>query len=175
MARNDLPSIKKAKPPLQDTQGNGLENAPAVIGGAAAGVSATVHGNALYAAKMTPSAVHGLAPNFTWMIKDGVLQRSLDSGQSWQAALRADRPLLCYARHETDVWAGGQAGMLFHSTDNGLTWSRVQPSSKGLALTSDITRIDIRDQPPGLATIVVSTNSNDFWSSADGGKSWDRK
>ncbi len=176
MARNEIPSIKKAKPPLQDGQGNELQNVPTARGGASAGASAMVQGrNALYAAKMAPSAAQALAPNLTWTIKDGVLQRSLDSGQSWQSALHTDHPLLCYAHREADVWAGGQAGLLFHSTDNGLTWLRVQPSSKAQGLTSDITRIDIRGQLPGPVTIVVSTDGNDVWTSADGGKTWDKK
>ena len=96
------------------------------------------------AAKLTSSASPALANHVTWAITAGVLQRSLDSGQSWQEALRADHPLLCYASHDQDVWAGGQAGTLFHSADSGVTWLQVQPSINTLLLTSDITHIDVR-------------------------------
>ena len=91
--------------------------------------------------------------------------------------MRADRPLLCYASHDADIWTGGQAGTLFHSSDNGLTWVQVQPSVKDQALSSDVTRIDIRgihDDVRAPAEIVVSTSNNEAWSSTDGGKSWRR-
>jgi hypothetical protein len=109
--------------------------------------------------------------NVTWTIAAGVLQRSLDSGQSWQDALHADHPLLCYASHDLDVWTGGQAGTLFHSSDGGLTWVEVQPSIKSQPLTSDITHIEVR----APAEALVSTSNHEIWSSADGGKTWDKK
>jgi len=120
-----------------------------------------------------------LARNVIWAITGGALQRSLDSGQSWQNALRADHPLLCYASHDEDVWTGGQAGALFHSANRGVTWVQVQPSIKGQALSSDITHIDLHGDGHGdvrgPAEIVVSTSDNEIWSSADGGKTWDKK
>jgi photosystem II stability/assembly factor-like uncharacterized protein len=85
--------------------------------------------------------------------------------------LRTDHPLLCYASHDEDVWTGGQAGTLFHSADRGVTWVQVQPSIKAQALSSDITHIDMRS----TAEIVVSTSNDEIWSSADGGKTWDKK
>jgi photosystem II stability/assembly factor-like uncharacterized protein len=124
-----------------------------------------------YAAKLAFPASQTLARNVTWTIADGVLQRSLDSGQTWQNALRADHPLLCYASRGEDVWAGGQAGTLFHSADSGITWTQVQPSIKTQQLSSDVTHIDVR----GPAEIVVSTSNNEIWSSADGGKTWEKK
>jgi hypothetical protein len=122
-----------------------------------------------------------------WSITAGALQRSLDDGQSWQNALRLDHPLLCYASHDADIWAGGQAGTLYHSTDNGETWVPVKPSNKGRQLSSDVTHIDVRrDLHKKMRTnmrgamttpaeIVVSTSNNETWSSADGGTTWDKK
>ncbi len=128
------------------------------------------------AAKLTSSASPALAPNVTWTIAGGVLQRSADSGQSWQNAVRADHPLLCYASHDDDVWAGGQAGTLFHSADGGATWVQVQPSIKGQALTSDITHIHVRSRDVrSPAEIEISTSNNELWSSADGGRTWEKK
>jgi hypothetical protein len=172
MARNNAPAIEKAKPALQDTEVNGPQKTEAVIGAPSARVQAR---NVMSAAKLAPSPPQTLAPNLTWAIAAGVLQRSLDSGQTWQNALRADHSLLCYASHDADVWTGGQAGTLFHSVDSGITWLQVQPSSKGQALSSDVTRIDIRDNVRGVAEIVVSTSNNGSWSSADGGKTWEKK
>jgi hypothetical protein len=135
-------------------------------------------------------------PNVTWTITAGGLQRSLDSGQSWQTSLRADGRLLCYAARGEDVWTGGQAGTLFHSPDGGATWIRVQPSIKDGGLTSDVTNInltsidatnmDVRNMAvrnidvinmdrAGLGEIVISTSNNEIWSSTDGGKTWEKK
>jgi hypothetical protein len=172
LAQNDAPAIEKAKPALQDE----LIVAPRKPGATAGAASAQLQGrNAMSVVKLAPSPNQTLAPNVTWLITAGVLQRSLDSGQSWQNALHADHPLLCYASHVSDVWTGGQAGTLFHSVDGGVTWLQVQPSSNGHVLTSDVTRIDIREVEGGPAQIIVSTNSNEMWSSADGGKTWQKK
>ena len=111
------------------------------------------------------------ARNVAWMITTGVLQRSLDSGQSWQNSLHADHPLLCYASHDQDVWAGGQAGTLFHSADSGVTWLPVQPSIKSQPLASDLTHIDVR----APAEVVISTSDHELWSSVDNGKTWEKK
>jgi photosystem II stability/assembly factor-like uncharacterized protein len=99
--------------------------------------------------------------------------------------LRPQHPLLCYAPYGKDVWAGGQAGTLFHSVDGGLTWTQVQPSQKGQQLTSDVIRIELQgsnlqgDNQPGNTArptqIVLSTSNNDIWSSIDGGTTWNKK
>ena len=146
------------------------------------------------AAKLASPASQSLAvaPHVTWAITGGVLQRSLDSGQSWQDALHADHPLLCYASHDADVWTGGQAGTLFHSANSGVTWVQIQPSIKAGQLSSDITHIEVRNgdlrgdsrnntrdelrgYARGPAEILLSTSNNEIWSSADGGKTWAKK
>jgi len=62
---------------------------------------------------------------------------------------------------------------------------QVQPSIKAQQLSSDVTHIDLRSDDlrsddmrgdvRGPAEIVVSTNNNEIWSSADGGKAWEKK
>jgi hypothetical protein len=143
--------------------------------------------NVVSMAQLAPPQSPTGAQAVTWAITAGALQRSLDNGQSWQDVLRPDHPLLCYASHDADIWAGGQAGTLFHSTDNGVTWVLVKPSSKGRQLSSDVTHIDVhrdlhkeiganmRGGVSNLAEIVVSTSDNETWSSADGGKTWGQK
>jgi hypothetical protein len=167
MARNEVPVVK-AKPAPQGIGGNGLQKAEVPAGPGTAMLQAR---NVMPAAKLTSSASPALTNRVTWAITAGILQRSLDSGQSWQEALRADHPLLCYASHDEDVWTGGQAGTLFHSADNGLTWLQVQPSINTKSLTSDITHIEVR----GPAEIVISTSDHEIWSSADKGKTWEKK
>ncbi len=105
-----------------------------------------------------------------WEIAVGVLQRSLDGGQTWHTSVRADHPLLCYASRDEDVWTGGRAGTLFHSTDGGVTWVQVRPSANTQQLTLDITTIELHSG----SEIVVSTSNNEIWSSADG-NTWDKK
>ncbi len=122
-------------------------------------------------AKLAAPSIPTRPRNVTWMIAAGVLQQSLDSGQSWQTAVHADHPLLCYASHDQDVWTGGQAGTLFHSADSGVTWLPVQPAIKTQPLTSDIIHIDVH----ASAEVVISTSNNEIWSSADNGKTWEKK
>jgi len=69
------------------------------------------------------------------------------------------------------VWTGGQAGLLFHSRDNGTTWTQIQPSAKGESLTSDIVAIDVRSADQ----LNLTTRNNESWSTSDGGKSWEKK
>jgi hypothetical protein len=177
MARNEAPAIEKAKPALQGLEANEQqETKAAVVVPAPARSQAR---NVMSTAKLASPASPTLARNVIWAITGGALQRSLDSGQSWQNALRADHPLLCYASHDEDVWTGGQAGALFHSANRGVTWVQVRPSIKGHALSSDVTHIDlhgdVRGDVRGPAEIVLSTSNNEIWSSADGGKTWDEK
>src|ERR1017187_9739831 len=187
MARNETPAIEKAKPALQEpalpekeTKVNGQQNTQAaVVPGLARPQARTM----MSAAKLASPVSQSLAHRVTWVITGGVLQRSPDSGQSWQDALRADRPLLCYASHDEDVWAGGLAGTLFHSADGGVTWVQVQPSIKAQQLSSDVTHIDVPGNVRGdvhrgvrgPAEIVLSTSTGEIWSSADGGKTWGKK
>ena len=184
MARNEAPAIEKAKPVRQEPGPPGKEMKVneqqkaqvAVVPGLA---KPQARGAMVSSAKLASPVSQPLARRVTWVITGGVLQRSLDSGQSWQDALRADHPLLCYASHGENVWAGGLAGTLFHSPDGGLTWVQMQPSIKAQQLSSDVTHIevraDMRDDVNGPAEIVLSTSNSEIWSSADGGKTWEKK
>jgi Putative zinc-finger len=176
MARNEMPAIEKAKPARQGMEVNEEQKTKAAVSPGPTGSQAR---DGMYAAKLASPASQALARNVahnvTWAITAGVLRRSLDGGQSWQNALRADHSLLCYASHGEDVWTGGQAGTLFYSANSGLTWVQVQPSIKAQQLSSDVTHIDMRDDVRGPAEIVLSTSNNEIWSSADGGKTWEKK
>jgi len=185
-SRNYAPAIEKAKPALQEMEGSEERKAQAA---AVPGPAKSLAGNGMSTARLASAASPTQARNVTWAITGGVLQRSVDSGQNWQDALHADHPLLCYASRDEDVWAGGQAGTLFHSANSGVTWARVQPSVKARQLSSDITHIEVRNievrseelrrdlrydvRSPG--EILLSTSNNEIWSSADGGKTWAKK
>jgi hypothetical protein len=161
MPGDETQAIERAKPalPLNGTQYT-----------EANGPQATQPATGLVSAPVKPS----LAPNVTWEIKAGTLKRSLDNGQNWQEALRADHPLSCYASHGQDVWTGGQAGTIFRSVDGGATWVQVKPPVKDHALSTDITRIEILSDVNGTETVVISTNNNERWSSVDAGTTWQK-
>jgi hypothetical protein len=106
-----------------------------------------------------------------WSLAQGKLQRSLDAGTTWQIALQLQHPLLSFGARGSDVWAGGQAGTLFHSTDSGTTWTMVQPSTKSESLSSDIVAIEVRSP----TEIALSTSNNESWTTGDSGKTWDKK
>jgi hypothetical protein len=201
--RNDAPAIEKAKPALQEREANKVEannnnNNEELKTQAAAvpGPAPALARNVIAAAKLPSPASPTLAHNVIWAITGGVLQRSLDNGQSWQDALHPDHPLLCYTSHDEDIWTGGEAGTLFHSADGGATWVQVQPSAKARRLGSNITHIELRnielrndalrnddlrddalrdDVRRSPAEIILSTSTNEIWSTADGGKTWDKK
>ena len=70
----------------------------------------------------------------------------------------------------THVWAGGNAGRLYHSGDSGQSWTQVVPAANE-KLAADITRIEFSDPANGS----VSTVNGEVWSTSDGGQSWRRK
>jgi hypothetical protein len=186
MAQNEGPPIENAKiqkakpalpgPAVQEIDANAQHTSEEAVTPAPARLHASAAASAPRVARPL-AAGQSLARHVTWAITAGVLQRSLDSGQTWQSALRPDHPLLCYAAHGADVWTGGQTGTLFHSADGGVTWVLVQPAVKAHQLSADITHIDIDVgvDVRSPAQVVVSTNNNETWSSADGGKTWDKK
>jgi len=169
MTRNETPAIEKAKPALHELAVAGEKRAVA----AEAQAQASVQGNnAMFGVRADVVRTMSLKPNVMWVIRAGVLERSLDGGQNWQTAVKADRVLLCYATRGQEVWAGGQAGTLMHSTDGGATWSAVKVSLKDQPLTSDVARIEL---PQGTTEVVLPTTAQGTWISDDGGKTWATK
>jgi hypothetical protein len=164
-ARDMAPAIEKAKPAPQSVAGPATVQAEAAPAGASAQLQAQVVNRNMMTLRQS------LAPHVTWSISAGVLQESKDNGHSWQTALHTDHPLLTYASHGDDVWAGGEAGALYHSIDGGATWAQMQPSTESQRLTSGITHIGIS----GPTAIVFSTTNDEVWSTMDGGKTWAKK
>ena len=131
-----------------------------------------------------------------WSISaEGSLQRSFDGGNTWvevnpeevpsraanthgfaarkKAAVQGNPRLVFRAVSAvgTEVWAGGSAAMLYHSTDSGLHWARVVPSESGAALTGDITSVEFSDSQHGK----IATSAGELWITADDGKTWRRQ
>jgi hypothetical protein len=108
-----------------------------------------------------------------WTISaDGALQRSFDSGKSWQTIPVANHAVFrALAANDSDIWVGGTAGALYHSSDAGQTWTQIKPVAEGISLTADILRVEFADARHGSLT----TGNHEIWITSDGGASWQRK
>jgi len=67
-----------------------------------------------------------------------------------------------------DVWAGGSAGALYHSSDGGNHWVRVTPSAAGSLLTGDVVGLEFSDPQHG----TITTSTGELWTTADSGQTW---
>jgi hypothetical protein len=120
-----------------------------------------------------PAAVNKLAkaelPRAHWRITaDGHLERALP-GSAWTRVL-ADQPIAfrVVATIGSNVWAGGNGGALFHSTDQGETWNRVALNMNRQAERSAIVSIHFDNAVQGS----VTTDSGATWVTSDGGQTW---
>lgn len=102
----------------------------------------------------------GLSPN-------GDVQRSLDVGKTWQIVTVAEgSSFRAITAVGNEVWAGGNAGALYHSADSGQSWTKIAPVS-----SDDIVHIDFSDPRNGS----LNTANGQVWSTSDGGRSWHSK
>lgn len=97
---------------------------------------------------------------------DGNLQRSVDFGKTWQSVPVAGSPFRAITAVGNDIWAGGNAGALYHSADAGQSWEKIAPVS-----TDDITHIEFSDSQNG----ILNTANGQVWRTSDGGRSWHSK
>jgi Photosynthesis system II assembly factor YCF48 len=150
-----------------------------------------------------------LVPRWT-LSAEGQLQRSLDSGKTWETVPVGDNSSLSLVSAEAttnyqeemrahlsdkakagiksssesgppkfralsangnDVWVGGTAGLLYHSTDAGTHWTKVMAVAEGVTLTADIVTLDFADAQHGK--LVASTGET--WVTTDGGKNWKKQ
>lgn len=108
------------------------------------------------------------APRWT-ISADGAVQRSFDSGQSWQTIPVAGNVVFrALSANGSDVWAGGTAGALYHSSDAGLHWTQVKPSADGKVLAADIITVEFTDARHGKLT----TADHETWTTSDAGETW---
>jgi len=114
------------------------------------------------------------APVASWeLAPNGGVQRSLDSGKTWQSVPVGGKGMAFHAVFSSgsQVWVGGTAGALYHSTDSGLTWARVVPATAAQKLQSDVSRIEFSDPQTG----AITTANGETWITSDGGQTWRRK
>ena len=165
LAENRMPSVEKAKPALSEASSE-IEKKDTV-----ASAPAASQGNLQYAGRAAFAPLPTLKQGTLWKIGTGVLQRSFDGGQTWQPVLQAERPWLCYAARGREIWAGGPAGALQHSLDDGASWNAVEVAYQGQSLGADVTRIDVLS----ATELVLMTATRETWASSDGGRSWEKK
>jgi Photosynthesis system II assembly factor YCF48 len=108
-----------------------------------------------------------------WTISsDGQLQHSVDSGRTWQPVSVAERATFrALSANGPDVWVGGTAGLLYHSSDAGGHWTQVKPTAGHSQLTDDIAAIEFTDPLHGKLT----TAKGEAWRTVDAGQTWDKQ
>ena len=110
-----------------------------------------------------------LAPLPQWTLSaKGAVQRSFDSGKTWQTVHVAKGAFRALCSVGTHIWVGGKAGSLYHSADSGLTWTRWTPVSSRRKLEGDINQVNFSDTLHG----EINTAS-ELWTTSDGGQTWD--
>ncbi len=132
-------------------------------------------GNAVHAegstATVVPLVSTNLPPRWT-LSSDGTLQRSRDSGRSWQTIQVAENTIFrALAANRLEIWVGGAAGALFHSSDAGQHWTQVRPVANGEALADDIIGVEFADTLHGK----VTTSVQEIWITADAGQTWQKQ
>ena len=107
------------------------------------------------------------ASAMSWSLSpDGDVRRSVDSGRTWQNVPVAGAPFRTITAIGDDIWAGGNAGALYHSADACQSWAKIDAVS-----ADDITRIEFSDPRNGL----LDTANGRVWSTSDGGRTWHLK
>lgn len=117
------------------------------------------------------AAMTSLAPRWT-LSSDGTLQRSLDTGATWQTIVVSSKTVFrALAANDLDIWVGGSAGALFHSSDAGEHWTQVRPVANGAVLEDDIVGVEFTDTLHGKLT----SSAEETWITADAGQTWHKQ
>jgi Photosynthesis system II assembly factor YCF48 len=105
-----------------------------------------------------------------WSLSNsGAVERSYDFGRTWQIVSVGDGlTFSALSSLGRDVWVGGSAGSLYHSSDSGQSWLKVEPIFESQRLQSDISSIRFSDAQNGELT----TSGGEVWGTSDGGRSW---
>jgi photosystem II stability/assembly factor-like uncharacterized protein len=114
-------------------------------------------------------------PAALWSISgSGKVQRSNGGGKTWEEVRVDDRVTFRVIQAlGREVWAGGSGGALYHSSDGGAIWTRVNLSSGGSPTTEAIVLIVSSLHDPQHVT--VRTASGEQWDTEDGGQHWQRE
>jgi len=112
-----------------------------------------------------------VTPRWT-LTPEGMLQRSIDSGKTWETILVATPGTFrALTANGFDIWVGGAKGALYHSMDAGQHWMRVQAMAGGESLKGDIIGIEFTDLLHGTLT----TADKHTWITTDAGQNWQKR
>jgi hypothetical protein len=120
-----------------------------------------------------------------WLVTpEGTLQRTFDGGKKWEtvdpsadpsspigAGQQAPSGFRAVSASGLEVWVGGVSGVLYHTSDGGSHWTRVIPSVAGVALSAEIVKIEFSGAQRGS----VSTFNAEYWTTSDGGQTWQKQ
>lgn len=108
-------------------------------------------------------------PRAQWRItQDGHLEHSAGA-EGWTATLvDPSTSFRAVAAVGNDVWAGGNGGALFHSSDGGEHWRKVSLIANSEVETGAIVTIRFADQQHGM----VASDAGTRWATTDGGVTW---
>ncbi len=105
----------------------------------------------------------------SWRIDvDGRLLRSIGASSYTPVISDPQAIFRAVSVNGTDIWVGGNAGALYHSTDNGANWTRVDVLDGGKKVIANIIGVRFRNALSG----AVKTDSGQSWTTADGGALW---
>lgn len=108
-------------------------------------------------------------PAAVWRISaQGNLQRAAGKGIWVPVRIHSGARLFAVTEQGTGLWAGGENGLLFHSTNGGQSWRALRLNANGQLLQESIVGIHFRDARQGELT----TSSGNRWLTLDGGQLW---
>jgi hypothetical protein len=105
------------------------------------------------------------------IVDEGPLSREKDTNKKALKRQPATPFFRAVAASGANVWAGGSAGALYHSSDAGNTWTRVIPTSAGSILSGDVVAVDFPDPQHG----AIKTSAPETWTTTDSGQSWQKQ
>jgi hypothetical protein len=133
----------------------------------AANTPSSAFANAVTTQALAKAAATPIARPHWRINRQGQPERSYGRGP-WQAVLPTDAATMrVLATAVTDVWIGGENAQLYHSSDNGQTWSRIALPEKNGPVHS-LAHIQI-DSP---ADITIRASDATTWTTSNGGASW---
>jgi hypothetical protein len=97
----------------------------------------------------------------------GQLERSTQPSIWMPVPIASDAHFRVVSIWGADVWAGGDHLRLFHSADNGLTWTEVQ-----LPATADRIHAIVHIRSDSPQKITVEDNAGSTWTTTDAGATW---
>ena len=120
----------------------------------------------------TDTKISVLAAGSRWALSSqGQLQRSTDDGNTWEPVPVVENVTFrALSAFGNNIWVGGLAGMLYHSSDAGTHWTQVRPAANEVMLTGDIVSLRFADPQHGQ----LSTSTNETWITTDAGRTWSK-